>query len=134
MNIKLSTMLALMLVGVFPAASLYAWQAGNTGEMPEGTEVARQTAVEYILAVHGELKGLTAPTSWEEKNLTPEGLLGYETKQYAGEGWTVTTGNAVVLRPTYSIKVEYRGEISFQWSGTVDQDGGVEENSFTIMK
>jgi hypothetical protein len=134
MNIKLSTMLALILVGIFPAASLYAWQAGNTGEAPEGTEIVRQNAVEYILVVHGELKGLTAPTSWEQRNLTPEGLLGYNTEQYTGEGWIVTTGNAVVLRPTYSVEVEYRGEISFQWSGTVDQDGNVAENSFTIVK
>lgn len=134
MNLKLSVVLALIIVGIFPAASLYAWQTGKTGNVPEGPDFALETAIDYITMHHKELKELKAPTSWKEKNITPEGLVGSNTVQYASGGWTVITKNAVVLKPTYSVEIEYRGEISFRWSGNVDQDGNVAEISFTMVK
>jgi len=54
--------------------------------------------------------------------------------QFTGGGWTVTTRNAVVLRPIYSVEIEYTGEIGFSWSGTVDQNGNVIESSFSVTK
>lgn len=132
MNIKLSVVLALIIVGIFPAASLYAWQTGKPGNVPEGPEFALERAIDYAIMNHEELKGLKVPASWKEENLTPEGLVGSNTIQYTGGGWTVTTKNAVVLRPTYSVEIEYEGEISFRWSGTVDQEGNIVENKFTV--
>ena len=134
MNVKLSMVLALIVAGIFPVASLYAWHAGRTDSVPEGPEFARGAAIDYVLDEYGELKVLKAPTYWKERNLTPEGLVGSNTVQFTSGGWTVTTRNAVVLRPTYSVEIEYTGEIGFSWSGTVDQNGNVIESSFSVTK
>ena len=129
MNIKLSMVLALAIVGIFPAASIYAWQRAN--KTPEGSEFARNAAIDFIIMNHEELRNLQIPSSWKVRNLTPEGWVGYTTWQYTGGGWTVNVSYPVVQYPEYTIKIEYTGEVSFQWKGTVDQSGSVVEISFT---
>ena len=132
MNLKLSMVLALIIAGAFPAASILAMHGGKENVVPEGPEYARDTAIQYILKNHDELKGLLAPSSWAARNLTPEGLIGSNTWRYTSGGWTATTTNMVVRVPTYSVEIEYAGDIGFQWKGTVDQDGNVVETAFTL--
>ena len=132
MNIKLSLVLALVIVGIFPAASIYAWQRAN--KTPEGPEFARNAAIDFILMNHEELRNLQIPSSWKVRNLTPEGWVGYTTWQYTGGGWTVEVSNAVVRVPTFSIEIEYAGGVSFLWKGTVDQDGNVVEMEYTVVQ
>jgi len=90
-------------------------------------EYARDLAIDYILQKHEELSGILVPTSWETRNLTPQGLVGSSKLQYTGDGWTVNVTYPVVLKPVYTFEMEYRGEVNFQWRGTVDQDAKVEE-------
>ncbi len=134
MNVKLSMVLALIVAAAFPAASIYAWQTNNRDSASEPPEYARDTAIDYVLSFHDELEGLKAPSSWRERNLTPEGLVGSNTVQYTSGGWKVTANNAVVRAPTYNVEIEYAGSVSFQWKGTVDQDGNVVEMAFTLVQ
>jgi hypothetical protein len=134
MNLKLSTVLALIVGGAFPAASILAMRGGNENVVPEGPEFARDLAIEHILKNHVEHKGLLAPSSWAARNLTPERLVGSNTWQYKSGGWTVTTTNMVVRIPTYSVEIEYEGDTGFLWKGTVDQDGNVVETAFTLAQ
>jgi hypothetical protein len=104
-------------------------------------EFARDTAISFILRSHGELKGLTAPSTlemrsvtWEERDLTPQGWLGWSKLEYAAEGWTVDVSWAVVLSPKYTVEVSFTGEKAFHWEGTVDQAGVVTETSFKLGK
>jgi hypothetical protein len=48
MNLKLSMVLALILAGAFPAASILAMQGGKENIVPEGPESARDTAIDHI--------------------------------------------------------------------------------------
>jgi len=132
MNLKFSMVLALMTILILPSASIYAWQSLRPSEVPIGPRGARDTAVEYIIRNHEEVGGLTVPSSWAERNLTPEGLLGYNKAQYTAENWRVEVSNAVVLRPTYAVDVEFKGDLSFQWQGTVDSEGNVVETLFSM--
>ena len=134
MNLKFSMVLALIVAGAFPAASILAMQGGRENFVPEGPEFARDTAIDYILKDHDELKGLLAPSSWAAQNLTPEGLVGSNKMRYTSGDWTVTTTNMVVRVPTYTVEIEYTGDIGFQWKGIVDQDGNVVETTFTLAQ
>ena len=89
----------------------------------------RDTAISYALVTHG-LKGVSAPSSWKEKDLTPKGLVGWSELQFTGDGWTVNVSWAVVRSPTYTVEIELTGEGGFRWEGTVDQDGTVAEEAF----
>jgi len=126
--------LALIIAGAFPAASILAMRGCKENVVPEGPEYARDTAIDYILKNHDELEGLLAPSSWAARNLTPEGLVGSNTWWYTSGGWTVTTTNMVVRVPTYTVEIEYAGDTGFQWKGTVDQDGNVVETAFTLAQ
>ena len=132
MNMKLGIVLALAFAGVFPAASIYAWQSREANPMPEGSEFGRDAAIDYILLYHGELRGLGTPSIWQERNLTPEGLVGSNVVEFTSDGWTVKVSNAVVLEPVYTVEIEFVGDVDFQWRGTVDQDGNVVELEFTV--
>jgi hypothetical protein len=66
------------------------------------------------------------PSEWIVEDLTNEGLVGYITQEFRSGDWTVTVGNPVVWKPYFIIEVEYSGDISFTWKGTVDQTGSLE--------
>jgi len=127
---KLSLVLVLIAV-VLPIASILALQSERTDKItpkpPEFAQDALDTAINYVFLNHEELRGLQTPSSWETRNLTPEGFCGSSTLQFTGDGWTVNITYPVVLEPTYTVEIEYTGEVSFQWKGTVDQDGNVVE-------
>ena len=93
-------------------------------------EFARDIAIDYVLQNHEELGGLQPQSSWETRDLTL-GLVGASNLQYIGDIWTVNISYPVVQYPEYTIEIEYRGEISFHWNGTVDQSGNVVEISFS---
>ena len=96
-------------------------------------ESARDAAIEYMLRTHEGLGGLRAPSPWESRDLTPE-LVGASNLQYIGDGWAVNVSYPVVLRPIYTVEIEYTGEVSIHWKGTVDQEGAVDELEYTVAR
>lgn len=85
-------------------------------------EEARDIIVNFIIAKYG-LTG-TLPAEWTVEDLIPQGLVGAQKTQYTFGGWVVTIENAVVWKPTYTVRVE-KGSIA--WSGEVDQNRDVIE-------
>ena len=90
----------------------------------------RGTQCNYIIETYG--LNVLAPTSWVVSDLTPEGLLGYQTLEFRSGNWKVTMKHAVVLNPSYSVSVEYVGENGFTWDGIVDFES-VEESETTLQ-
>ena len=97
-------------------------------------EFAFKAVIRYLSRTHDELQGVAVSSSWETTDLTPEGFAGASKLQFSGAGWTVNVSWAVVLEPVYTFEVEYTGDVSFSWSGTVDQAGAVEETEFEIKR
>jgi len=93
-------------------------------------EDARNLAIEKALRSHQELSNVQAATSWETQDLTE--LLGASKLLYTGEGWTIKVSYAVVLNPDYTVEIQYEGEPSFSWSGTVDKAGNVVELEYLM--
>jgi len=92
--------------------------------MPED---ARDLAVEYVIENIEAMKGIEIPSRWIAEETTPSGLLGFSSRRYMCEGWTVNVSNPVVWKPTYQVEIEYTGEFTYNWEGTVDQSGSIEE-------
>jgi hypothetical protein len=134
---KITVALVVVVVAAFLTAAAFGLQNGTAPEMqkdvPEPPEVARNTAIDYLMQAHEELAALQVPSSWEMQNLTP-GLLGASNLQYTRDGWTATVRYPVVLEPTYTIDIDYTGEVSFQWIGTVNQDGNISETNFAVVQ
>jgi hypothetical protein len=97
-------------------------------------EDARDIAIAYLIENKETLKDLKAPSSWTVRELTPPELVGYFSQQFTREGWTVNVSNPVVWKPTYKVEIEYTGEVSIQWKGTVDQSGNVEELEYSFTR
>ena len=95
-------------------------------------EDAFERVIRFLSLTHDELQEVAVSSSWETKDLTPEGRLGASKLQFSGAGWTANVSWAVVLEPVYTFEIEYIGDVSFSWSGTVDQTGTVEETEFEI--
>jgi hypothetical protein len=93
-------------------------------------EMARHIAIKHILSTHQDIE-VQAPQTWDEKDLTPEGIVGLSILQFIGDNWTVTVSNPVVWKPTYTVEVIYSGDRAFSWKGTVAQDEIVQELEFT---
>ena len=129
MNKKL-TIVVLVLAIAFPAVSIYALQNRDPNVEPSGPEYGRDEAITYILHHYEEFRELEIPTSWKKTNVTPDGWVGSNEIHYMGGGWFVRVSNAVVLKPDYTVSLEYNGEVIFHWEGTVDQDGNVVEVEF----
>jgi hypothetical protein len=100
-----------------------------TGLTPEilMSEDARNIAVEYVIKNMDAMKGIEIPSRWIAEETTPSGLVGFSSRKYISEGWTVNVSNPVVWKPTYLVKIEYTGEFTYSWEGTVDQSGSIEE-------
>jgi hypothetical protein len=92
--------------------------------MPED---ARDIVVEYVIKNMEAMKGVEIPSGWIAEETTPSGLLGFASRRYICEGWTVNVSNPVVWKPTYQVEIEYTGEFTYSWEGTVDQSGSIEE-------
>jgi hypothetical protein len=65
---------------------------------------------------------------WEEKDITPEGLVGSATFRYTVESWVVEVSYPIVAPEAmiYEIKVT-NDHLGFEWQGTVDAQGVVTE-------
>ena len=133
---KMTAIFVVIIVGALLTATVLGLKNGIDPESPESVpeppESARDKAIYYILQEHKELGVLQVPASWTMENLTP-GLLGASNLQYTADGWTVTISYAVVLEPTYTVDVEYTGEVCFQWAGTVSQTWAVAETNFLVQ-
>ena len=129
MNKKLTVFLLVIAV-VLPAVSIYALQNRDTNSEANGAEYGRDEAITYILHHYEEFKELEVPTSWTKTNVTPEGWVGSNEIHYSGGSWYVRVSNAVVLKPVYTVSLEYNGGVIFHWEGTVDHDGNVVEVEF----
>ena len=92
--------------------------------MPED---ARDIAVEYVINNVEAMKGVEIPSRWIAEETTPSGLVGFSSRRYMCEGWTVNVSNPVVWKPTYQVEIEYTGEFTYSWEGTVDQSRGITE-------
>lgn len=92
--------------------------------MPED---ARDIAVEYVIKNMEAMKGVEIPSGWIAEETTPSGLLGFASRMYVCDWWRVNVSWPVVWKPTYQVEIEYTGEFTFSWEGTVDQSGSVEE-------
>jgi hypothetical protein len=107
---------------------------GSEPEMPQliyTTDIARKMCLDYLLEKHPEV-AKEIPIEWTEKNLVPEGLVGFTNIEYTSGGWTVTVSAPVVWKPTHTISISYSGEgTAFTWEGTLPQGGPVEETSFS---
>lgn len=88
-------------------------------------ESARDAIVSYIISRYG--LNVEAPTSWVIVDTTPEGLRGYQTLQYTSGDWNVVVKHGVTLTPIYSISIQYSGEDSFTWKGTLEMKISNEE-------
>lgn len=131
MKTKLSMVLALVIVGILPAASLYAWQ--RSSNLSGGPEFARDAAIDFVNENHPELSlSLHIPTSWETNDMNPEKIPGISRLQYVSPGWSVNVTNPVVLNPTYTIMFDCTVEGGFSWEGTVDPDGNVIELHYAL--
>jgi hypothetical protein len=96
-------------------------------EASEQVLAARDQALAYLSTDYGEeapASGLT----WAEKRMTPEGLLGAETFQYAAQDWIVTISYPVVApdQVVYRVVVS-NSATAFEWQGEVDATGNVKE-------
>jgi hypothetical protein len=92
--------------------------------MPED---ARDIAIEYIIKNIEAMKGIEIPSGWIAEETTTSGHVGFSSRRYICEGWTVNVSWPVVWKPTYQVEIDYTGEFTFSWEGTVDQSGNVEE-------
>jgi hypothetical protein len=90
--------------------------------MPED---ARDIAVEYVINNIEAMKGVEIPSGWIAEETTPSGHVGFSSRRYMCEGWTVNVSNPVVWKPTYQVEIEYTGEFTFSWEGAVDQSGSI---------
>jgi hypothetical protein len=132
---KMTAIFVVIIVGALLTATVLALKnvdSESPESLPEPPESARDKAVYYILQEHKELGVLQVPASWTMENLTP-GLLGASNLQYTAASWTVIVSYPVVLEPTYTVDVEYTGEVCFQWAGTVSQTWAVAETNFLVQ-
>ena len=128
---KMSWVIGLMTALVLTSLYSIAVHSGEAPRIVESQEDAIDVALDYILNGHEGLSGLQIPASWVE-HLVYEDLVGYYVVQYTGGRWTVEVGNAVVQEPVYDVEVEFTGELSFVWKGTVDRSGNVVETEFVM--
>ena len=112
-------------------------ETGVNEDVDNGTiifpETAVNKAVDFIARSH-ELDEVAVSSRWSVEDLTPENWLGSSTRRFTGAGWTITVSWSVVRFPVYSVEAEYDGATAFQWEGTVDHRGAVEELGFELAK
>jgi len=121
---------ALLVLCIVPT-TIYAMQNNQLNidtskPLEAGTpESARDAIISYIISRYG--LNVEAPTSWTVVNTTPEGLLGYQTLQYTSGDWRVVVKHGLTLTPIYSISIQYTGDNSFTWTGTLEMKISNEE-------
>ena len=111
---------------------------GIVDDVPDDTIISPENAVNrivpYITMNHDGLGEVSVVSHWEVEDLTPSGMVGSSTQRFTGAGWTITVSWSVVQFPVYDVEAQYDGATAFQWEGTVDHRGGVEELGFELAK
>jgi len=99
---------------------------------PSLREQIRNQVMVYIQTNHADAATVLPVTSWTGGSITPEGLVGYETYQYIGDGWNVTIGNVVYYGIIYNVEAVYtvNGGVKIDWQGTV-HNGEINQTSYT---
>jgi hypothetical protein len=95
-------------------------------------ESARDAIISYIISRY-DFK-VEAPKSWAVVDTTPEGLLGFQTLQYTSGDWRVVVKHGLTLTPIYGISIQYSGDNSFTWTGTLELKISNEDYETTIKK
>ena len=110
---------------------------GIEDDVPDDTIIFPENAVnrviDFITREH-ELNEIACFMRWNIEDLTPSGMVGSSTQRFTGAGWTITVSWSVVQFPVYNVEAQYDGATAFQWEGTVDHRGGVEELGFELAK
>lgn len=110
---------------------------GIVDDVPDDTIIFPENAVnrviDFITREH-ELNEIACFMRWNIEDLTPSGMVGSSTQRFTGAGWTITVSWSVVQFPVYNVEAQYDGATAFQWEGTVDHRGGVEELGFELAK
>jgi ribosomal protein S12 len=97
-------------------------------------ETAVNKVVNFIARNHEGLDEVAVASSWSVEDLTPQGMVGSSTQRFTGVGWTITVSWSVVQFPVYNVEAEYDGSTAFQWEGTVDHRGNVDELRFELSR
>lgn len=106
-------------------------------DVGQNTIISPETAVNRVvnfIARNHELDEVAVSSRWSVEDLTPENWLGSSNQRFTGAGWTITVSWSVVQFPVYNVEAEYDGATAFQWEGTVDHQGGVDELNFELSK
>lgn len=99
-------------------------------------EHIRYLAIAYTKTFHNETSTLMPNLIWTGGRTTAEGLVGSETYTYQSSGWTVTIQYPVVLKPVYSVTVEYttmelhESTATVTWKGTIE-NGIIRETAYS---
>lgn len=104
-------------------------QEGEVSEVPEGATKARDAALAHLRQKQ-EADAPAEGIAWSARRTTPEDLLGSETYEFSGEGWTVTVFYMVVAPEhlSYDVTVDNEGA-AFHWEGKVDPQGQVTDSA-----
>jgi hypothetical protein len=112
-------------------------QVGTVDDVPDDTIISPEETVNRVvdfIAREHELNEIACFMRWDIEDLTPQGMVGSSTQRFTAGGWTITVSWQVVRLPVYSVEVDYESTKAFNWRGTVDHRGGVEELSFELAK
>ena len=91
-------------------------------------ESARDMVVVYLIKTYSPHEKF--PEVWAIEDLTPKGILGYSTLRYQSDHWSLVIEYPVVLKPTYTVVVEYKSSLAYTWKGTVDPRGAIQVIEF----
>ena len=112
-------------------------ETGTVDDVPDGTILSPEDAVsrviDFIIREH-ELMEIACFMNYNLEDITPQGTVGSTTKRFNGAPWTITISWQLVQFPVYKVEAEYDGSTAFQWRGTVDHQGSIEELGFELAK
>jgi hypothetical protein len=120
---------AAQLTEISPVAQTALPTAVPTGAVPAAPDPrsARDIALAYIVE-HYDGPGPAPDLAWVEEVVTPEGLVGSSTYQYAAGEWVVTVSFPIAASDATSYQVVAVDQsTAFQWEGSVDAAGQVME-------
>ncbi len=96
-------------------------------EAPAEALAARDAALDLVSERYGE-QAPPSDLTWTETRITPEGLIGAETYQYAAQDWVLTLSYPLAAPEAVVYQVMLSNQAAgFQWEGKVDAEGVVTE-------
>ena len=136
MKNKLGIVVIFMAISVISAVIVVVARNNDLGGAPEPV-FARDTALRFIFKNCPELSGVINPssirTAWDLENIDPEEWVGSTTVRFTKFDWIVTVSYPVVPEPIYTVSVESKGSLEFEWLGLVDQNGNVADCDLPLV-